>query len=141
MCIRDRKAPSLDERTANPQSPSAEELRKLLREHVKRSGKTAAEPYIFCTAAWCKPCTELKASLGDPRMKDAFAGTYLITLDVDTWGEALKKLGFKYSAIPAFFEVDVEGLPTGRTIDGGAWEENIPANMAPPLKQFFKPNG
>jgi hypothetical protein len=42
----------------------------------------------------------------------------------------------KGSPIPAFFRLDAEGKPVAR-IDGGAWAENIPKNMAPPLKTFF----
>ena len=36
-----------------------------------------------------------------------------------------------------FYEVGDDGKPTGRKIDGGAWGDNIPANMAPPLDKFF----
>ena len=73
----------------------------------------------------------------DPRMVDAFAGTYLITLDADEWSGKLHPMGLDSSSIPVFFELDDKGKATGRKIDGGAWAENIPVNMAPPLKAFF----
>ncbi len=70
-------------------------------------------------------------------MVDAFDGIYLIRLDVDEWGwENLPEFG-DVPAIPVFFRLDANGHPTGDQIDGGAWGENIPENMAPPLKEFF----
>jgi hypothetical protein len=36
-----------------------------------------------------------------------------------------------------FFKLDASGKPTGDRIDGGAWGDNVPENMAPPLKAFF----
>jgi hypothetical protein len=39
-----------------------------------------------------------------------------------------------------FFAVDAKARPTGAKIDGGAWGEDIPRNMAPPLERFFEAN-
>ena len=75
--------------------------------------------------------------MGDARMSDAFAGTYLISIDIDEWSQQLAGTAFDSSSIPVFYELDEKAKPTGRKIDGGAWAENIPANMAPPLKAFF----
>jgi hypothetical protein len=72
-------------------------------------------------------------------MSEAFAGVHLIRLDVDQWGWGVPGTGFKVEAIPIFFKVDDQGQPTGEVIDGNAWGENIPKNMAPPLKDFFRP--
>ena len=71
-------------------------------------------------------------------MLDAFSGTYIIQLDADTWGKKLKGTKFTVKAIPVLFELGKDGKPTGRKIDGGAWGEDIPKNMAPPLKAFFQ---
>ena len=53
--------------------------------------------------------------------------------------DALKRAGFDHPAIPVFFAVDGAAHPTGQKIDGGAWGEDIPRNMAPPLGRFFAP--
>ena len=68
-------------------------------------------------------------------MVNAFEGIYLIRLDADEWGWG--ENGFNFDAIPVFFKLDVDGHPTGEVIDGSAWGENIPENMAPPLDKFF----
>ena len=49
----------------------------------------------------------------------------------------LASLAMSPNAIPVFYKLDANGKPTGDKIDGGAWGDNIPDNMAPPLKAFF----
>lgn len=95
-------------------------------------------PFLELWATWCAPCTALAKSLDDPRMKAAFRGTYIIRVDVDTLGpSALRGTGFSGDMIPAFFEIGKDGKATGRSINGGAWGDNVPENMAPPLGAFF----
>ncbi len=69
-------------------------------------------------------------------MVDAFKGTYIIQADVDSWGFPPKGWGFH--VVPIFYALDATGSPTREVIDGGAWGDNIPENMAPPLKAFFE---
>ncbi len=69
-------------------------------------------------------------------MEDAFEGMYIIQVDVDVWGFPPDGWDFKY--IPVFYALDSNGNSTGEMIDGGAWGDNIPENMAPPLKAFFE---
>ena len=69
-------------------------------------------------------------------MLEAFSGVYLIRLDVDEWGW-ITDHGFNVEAIPVFYKLDADGKPNGEVIDGNAWGENIPENMAPPLDAFF----
>jgi hypothetical protein len=71
-------------------------------------------------------------------MVDAFAGTYIIKLDIDYWGEKLTGTDLYVPGIPAFYELGADGTPTGRMITGAAWGEDIPANIAPPMKAFFE---
>lgn len=118
-------------------TPDQGTLAALLPAELKKAQAKKLRPFLELRAEWCKPCKELEASLGDKRMIDAFAGTYLISVDVDEFTGQLDPLGFDGSAIPVFYELDASARPTGRKIDGGAWAENIPANMAPPLKAFF----
>ena len=76
-------------------------------------------------------------------MRDAFTGTYIIRLDVHDWGapgteSLLEGSGIALNQCPVFFAIDADGAASGRKIGGGAWEANIPCNMAPPLKAFFQ---
>ena len=117
--------------------PGTGELVSLLDREVASAAAQHRVPFVQITAEWCVPCKKLRASLGDPLMQDAFAGTYIIRVDADAWKTELKKAGFDHPAIPVFFAVDSSARPTGAKIDGGAWGEDIPPNMAPPLKRFF----
>lgn len=118
-------------------TPDMGSLSTLLPAELKKAQAKKLKPFLELRAEWCKPCKQLEASMGDQRMADAFAGTYLISVDIDEFSEQLARLGFDASAIPVFYELNPAAKATGRKIDGGAWAENIPQNMAPPLKAFF----
>ena len=71
-------------------------------------------------------------------MMKAFDGVYLIKLDVDEWNwKRMSSYGFKFEGIPIFFKLDANGKPNGDMVDGNAWGENIPKNMAPVMDRFF----
>ncbi len=112
-------------------------LDRLLKSEVQKAKDQGRSPYVEFYADWCPPCNALRENLGDERMVDAFTGTYIIQLNLDEWKRELSGAGFAVPGIPMFFELDAEGKPTGRIISGGAWGEDIPENMAPPLKEFF----
>jgi thiol:disulfide interchange protein len=118
-------------------TPNGHQLTDIARDEAKKAKARGLAPYLELRADWCGPCRKLEASEHDPRIVDAFAGTYIIRVDVD---EAGGKLGpYRASAIPVFFEVGDDGRPTGRKIDGSAWGADTPESMAPPLKAFFHP--
>ena len=100
------------------------------------SGK---KPFVYLHAEWCPPCKAIEATrTTDPKMIEAFHGTAIATIDIDAADpKALEAQGLQTSTIPVFYRLDKEGHPTGDRIDGGAWGDNIPENMAPPLKAFF----
>lgn len=115
----------------------ADDLPKLLAEHAARAKQAGLAPFVELWAEWCPPCKKLEAAMGDPRIVQAFAGVYLIRLDSDQWGPKLAGTGLGNASIPVFYALDETGKPTGRKVDGGAWAEDIPENMAPPLDAFF----
>lgn len=105
-----------------------------------RDAKTAGlKPFAYLHASWCGPCKAIeKTHAADAQMTDAFKGTAIALIDIDAADpKALSALGLDTQAIPVFFRLDESGKPTGDRIDGGAWGDNVPANMAPPLKAFF----
>ena len=117
--------------------PAQGELAKLISSEVAKARARNLKPFLELRAEWCAPCKDLEKALDEPSMKEAFAGTFIISVDIDEWVDKVAPLGFDGSSIPVFYELDDKARPTGRKIDGGAWEENIPKNMAPPLKAFF----
>jgi hypothetical protein len=64
------------------------------------------------------------------RTQDAFRDAHRIRLDDDARGKKLGSARLQSGSISAFFELEPGGSATGRTTTGGAWEANIPANMA-----------
>jgi len=112
-------------------------LEDILQVEAQKAVDMGRYPYVEFYADWCPPCKALKESLSDERMIAAFEGTYIIRLDLDEWENKLSGTGFHVVGIPAFYEIDAEGKPTGRMITGGAWGEDVPENIAPPMKEFF----
>ena len=99
------------------------------------------KPFAEFSATWCPPCQAiaLSLSLKNPLMVDAFDGAYIIRMDVDTWSQGeWEEVGFQLEYIPILFRLNAEGKPTGDWIDGSAWGDNTPENMAPPLKAFLQ---
>jgi thiol:disulfide interchange protein len=95
-------------------------------------------PFVEFDATWCPPCQAIDASIksGDPLTLKAFEGIYLIQADVDDWGWGDGK-NFNVEAIPVYYKLDDQGLPTGDSVDGAAWKEDIPENFGPVLDAFF----
>lgn len=132
------ESPAPDKFTLVQLKRSDATLDSILKAEVQKAKEQGRHPYVEFYADWCPPCIALRKSLSDERMVNAFSGTYIIQLDLDEWENELPEAGFDVPGIPIFFELDQDGNPTGRTISGGAWGEDIPENMAPPLKEFFQ---
>lgn len=102
------------------------------RETAGASGRCAvAQVY----ADWCGPCRELRASMDDPRMQDAFRGVHLVRLELGAW-DAQIRVQREEINLPTLYFVQPDGT-LGRSIDGSAWGPNTAENMAPPLSAFF----
>jgi thiol-disulfide isomerase/thioredoxin len=114
-----------------------DDLLGLLKAEAQKASQAGRRPFVEFYADWCGPCNRLASHLGDPLMVDALDGTHIVKLNSDDWKWVATEAGFALDGIPAFFEIDADGKPTGRTVNGASWEEDIPANMAPPLKKFF----
>ena len=105
--------------------------------HSEQALADGRKPFVYFSATWCPPCQVIKKTIDDPLMVDAFSGTYIIQVDIDDWEDEISESDFWVWSIPAFDEVDEFGRPTGYAIDGGEWEEDIPENIAPVLKEYF----
>ena len=116
-------------------------MQSQLAAEVKKAKARGQTPFVEFDATWCPPCQAITGSLADKNalMLDAYQGVYLIHADVDEWGQEIVTAGFNANSIPVFYALDSAGQASGATVSGGAWNEDIPENMAPVLKKFFHP--
>lgn len=117
-------------------SPADGPLLDQLMAHVDEANALQRTPFVYVHANWCGPCLALDRYADDPSMAAAFAGTHIARVDQDLWHEQLAAFGLNGS-IPAWADLDAHGLPGSRRIGGGAWGDNVPANMAGPLSEYF----
>ena len=120
--------------------PGDGDLQTLLAQEAQKAVALGLMPVVEFDATWCPPCQAIDEGLESKNelMLNAYAGTYIIRLDVDEWGWGdSRKHDFEFDGIPVYFKLDAQGQPTGEIIDGDAWGENIPENIAPPMDEFF----
>ncbi len=120
--------------------PSDGDLQTLLTSEAQKAVALGRQPVVEFDATWCPPCQAIDRAIKENNelILNAYAETYIIRLDVDEWGWGDSRLhDFQFDAIPVFFKLDSEGNQTGEVIDGGAWGEDIPENIAPVMDQFF----
>jgi hypothetical protein len=114
------------------------DLRGQLRSHAAEAELRGLRPFVEFGAIWCPPSTMFGRILGEPSMVAALAGVYLIRAESDDFeADELGDAGFPIRAVPVFFELDADGVPTGRRIDGGAWGADTVENMSRVMGQFF----
>lgn len=118
---------------APDQGPLGEQLTAWYR----RATAAGRVPCVYLRASWCGANIKLEKSLDDARMQRALRDVEVATLDVDAWVDALTPAGLSARSVPVFFILDADGRPTGASINGGSWKEDVPENMAPPLADFF----
>ncbi len=120
--------------------PQDGDLKILLAQEAQKAVALGQMPVVEFDATWCPPCRAIEEGLESKNelMLKAYYGTYIIKLDVDEWGWGDSDLhDFEFDGIPVYFKLDAQGQPTGEVIDGGAWAENIPENIAPVMDEFF----
>jgi len=120
--------------------PQDGKLDAMLAAEAKKAVTAGLLPVVEFDADWCPPCQAIKKHLDakNELMLKAYDGTYIIKLDVDEWGwDGGKIENFTFSAIPIYFKLNGQGKQTGESIDGGAWNEDIPVNIAPVMDKFF----
>lgn len=120
--------------------PKGGELDEMLAAEAEKAVAAGLQPVVEFDADWCPPCRAINQHLEakNELMLRAYDGTYIIKMDVDEWGWNNGKVEyFNVEAIPVYFKLDAHGVATGESIDGGAWNEDIPVNIAPVMDAFF----
>ncbi|MDC3959125.1 DUF4190 domain-containing protein [Polyangium jinanense] len=92
---------------------------------------------VMTTKNECVSCRSLSSSLGNPLMQTALAHVRLVRVDIDAFDEDLTGLKMPHERVPGFFLLAPDLYPRD-AIDGGEWDEDVPANMAPVLGAFVR---
>ena len=123
--------------------PENGDLQTMLANEAQKALALGQMPVVEFDATWCPPCIAIDTALESRNalMLKAYAGTYIIKLDVDEWGwDNGGFQDFRFDGIPVYFKLDSHGQQTGEVIDGSAWGEDIPENIAPVMDKFFHPD-
>jgi hypothetical protein len=109
---------------------------------VARAKEQGLVPFVQIYAEWCASCRKLRGAMDDPRMQEAFRGTWVVRLSADAWGGELQQgLWVRDGlSVPAFHVLTDDGT-LGPRIDGSAWGADVVENMAPKLQAYFRANG
>jgi thiol-disulfide isomerase/thioredoxin len=120
--------------------PQDGDLQAMLKTEAQKANAKGLMPVAEFDATWCPPCQAIDTALKENNelMVKAYDGTYIIKMDVDEWvWDDGRVQNFAFDGIPVYFKLDANGEQTGEVIDGNAWGDNIPENMAPPMAKFF----
>jgi thiol-disulfide isomerase/thioredoxin len=120
--------------------PKDGDLQTMLASEAQKAVALGQLPIVEFDATWCSPCRAIDRAIKEENelILNAYADTYIIKLDVDEWGWGdSSQHDFEFNGIPVYFKLDSEGNQTGEVIDGGAWGEDIPENIAPVMDEFF----
>lgn len=85
----------------------------------------------------CEPCEGVFASLPDPRMQSALLAVRLVRVNIEVFQDELDKLRIQRVRWPGFFLLGPDLSPRD-AIDGGEWDDDIAANIAPVLDPFVR---
>lgn len=116
---------------------SASGTRKALSQVIGEAYAQNRKPVLYFHADWCGGAVKFKASLSDPRMREALANASLILIDSDLDMDQ-DKLSEKYHIrhVPAFILVNPDGSMIKATT-GAEWGEDTTENMVPVMKRFL----
>ena len=111
----------------------ADELAKQ-RAEASSAGETMM---VMATSGGCDPCRGVDRSLADPLMQTALARVRLVRVDIQVFHEDLDALRMPHDGVPGFFLLAPDLTPRDG-LNGGEWDDDIAANIAPVLGAFVR---
>jgi hypothetical protein len=92
---------------------------------------------VWVTATDCAPCTGVSVALSHPKVQEALAGVRLLRVDAADFHVELSRIGIPVDVMPGFALMGANGAPADY-VNGGEWDADIPANIAPVLGAFVR---
>jgi hypothetical protein len=120
--------------------PRKGDMKAQLSEVVGVAAALHQRPYVELTSRVCAACHWLEHGLAESSVKQAFAGTYVVRIDVDRWQGRLDGTGLDCHSgpMPAFVALSPEGRPFGEWADPDDWRTDVPERAAATLAVFLQ---
>jgi hypothetical protein len=117
--------------------PDDGSLRAQLGEVLADAADAKSPVLVQTTAKWCKPCQGFEKSLNDVRVQNALKGVVIVRVDIDEWERSeLKDMDMDMGSVPWFFKLDAK-LKRSDAISSGEWDDDIPENIAPVMRDYM----
>jgi hypothetical protein len=117
--------------------PAVRSLREELGRQSHQAARSHRKAVVVVTVVDCEPCDAFTAALGSEPVQEALAGTRLVLVSADHFAVELARIGIPVNAFPGFALMGAEGRVLDY-IDGGEWDADVPANIAPVLESFVE---
>ena len=92
---------------------------------------------VMTTIATCAPCAAVFDALPEPLMQSTLSRVRLVRVYTEVFKDDLDSLQIPRENVPGFFVLGPDLRPRDG-IDGGEWDDDIAANMAPVLDAFVR---
>ncbi len=92
---------------------------------------------VMVTMGRCDPCRGVDRAIEDRLMQTALAQVRLVRVDGEVFSDDLEALHIPGARVPGFFLLALDLSPRDG-IDGGEWDADVAANIAPVLGAFVR---
>jgi hypothetical protein len=94
-------------------------------------------PSVYFSIDFLPSCQLIERSWQEPWLMEALQGVYLIEINLNRPDEPTNP-EFDTRLLPAFYELDPRGKPTGRKLDSTAWDDESPESISAAIRAFFR---
>ena len=134
---RDTRTTELGSVTLVDPGISGERLGSVLSTELGAATAARQKLVLFTVSPECSPCTGVALALRDPRLQKALAGVRLLRVDVREFAPELERMSIPVEKIPGFVLLGPDQRPVDY-VDGGEWDADVAANIAPVLGPFVR---
>jgi len=134
---RDTRITELGSITLVDPGMAAARLTTLLASEQGEAAAAKQKLVLFTVTPECSPCAGVAVSLRDRRLQKALEGVRLVRIDVREFAPELERMGIPLEKIPGFVLLGPDQRPLDY-VDGGEWDADVAANIAPVLGAFVR---
>jgi hypothetical protein len=117
--------------------PDVHSLSDELDKQREIAGRDGKRLMLWVVQANCQPCNGVSAALPESGMQSALSHVRLVRVDPQDFGLELRQFNIPTDKIPGFALLGPDNHPLDY-INGGEWDEDVAANIAPVLRNFVR---